>query len=135
LKKKDAVLHELAHRAHRAGVVRDPDLLYETLSLRERLASSALGKGVALPQARSLAVIDTRLIVARSLRGLDWSAADEQPVHLVLLALSPSEVSVEFHLDFLARAAAIARLQRNRQRLLEAEGFEVVASVLKDVAS
>src|SRR5437870_4489068 len=83
LKRKESVIQELVARAHQSGVVRDPELLRETLLLRERLGTTAIGKGVAVPYARSLAVIESRLMVARSKRGVPWDAPDDQPVHLV----------------------------------------------------
>lgn len=131
-KRRDAVLQELVERAHRRGALLDPELLRETLALRERAGSTALGKGVALPNARSITVTDSRLVIGRSLRGIDWAASDEQPVQLVLLALSPSAVSEEAHHAFLARVAGAVRLQRQRQKLLEADTFEAVAAVLRE---
>lgn len=133
LKRKESVLHDLVERASRAGVVRDVTLLAETLGLRERVGSTAIGKGVAVPYARSISVIESRLVVAISKRGVAWDAADEQPVQLVLLVLSPAESSEETHFDLVARAVAVARLQRNRQKLIEAGSFEAVAAVLRDV--
>jgi len=133
LKKKESVLHEMVCAAQRIRAVRDPDLLHETLLRRERWCSSAVGKGVAIPHARSLGVTLPRLIVARSLRGLDWGAADGLPVQLVLLVLSPSESSGEAHLEQVAQAIAITRLQRHRQRLLEAVGIEGLVHVMREV--
>jgi mannitol/fructose-specific phosphotransferase system IIA component (Ntr-type) len=135
LKRKESVLTELAARAHLAGVVQDQDLLRETLLLRERAGNTGVGKGVAVPAARSIAVLESRLVVARSSRGLQWDAPDGVPVHLVLLALSPAECSEDAHHEFLARAVAVARLQRNRQRLMEADTFEAMAAVLREVSS
>lgn len=132
-RRKEAALAELVTHAHQAGAVREPELLLEALLARERLGTTAIGKGVALPHARSLTVGRPLLAVARSRRGIDWDAPDEQPVTLLLLALTPAEWSVEAHHAFLARAAAVGRLQRNRQRLLEAGSFEAVASVLREV--
>src|SRR5436309_16044054 len=85
-RRKESALKELVSRAHLAEVVREPDLLLETLALRERLGSTAIGKGVAVPSPRSLAAVEPRLLVARSRRGLDWGADDGLPVQLVLLA-------------------------------------------------
>lgn len=133
VKRKDAVLQELVRCAHAAGAVREHSLLLETLTLREKLGTTAVGKGVALPNARSIAVIESRLVVARSSRGVDWKAVDEAPVQIVLLVLSPSECSVEAHHEFLARAAAFGRLQRNRQRLLDAETAEEAIALLREV--
>ena len=134
-KRKESALQEMVSRAQHASMVREPSLLRDTLLLRERLGTTAIGKAVALPNARSLAVVEPRLVVARSRRGIEWGAADGLAVQLVLLVLSPAEYSEELHHEFLSRAAAIARLQRNRQKLIEAASFDAVAAVLREVAS
>jgi mannitol/fructose-specific phosphotransferase system IIA component (Ntr-type) len=134
-RRKDAALADLVSLAHQAGAVRGPELLRELLVMRERLGSTAIGKGVALPHARSLTVNRPQLVVARSRRGIDWDAPDELPVTLVLLTLTPGEWGEEAHHAFLGRKAAVARLQRNRQRLLDAASFEDVASVLREVGA
>ena len=119
-KKKDAALAEMVAATVHAGLVRGDGLLLELLKLRERLGSTALGKGVALPHARSLTIPQPRILVARSARGIDWQAGDEAPVHLVLLTLAPGEWSDDAFHALLSRAAASARLQRTRQKLLAA---------------
>src|SRR5688572_12473191 len=82
---RGSVLHELAACAHAAGVVRDPALLRESLALRERLGMTPVLKSVAVPHARSLAVVEPRIVVARSHRGIEWGASDSLHVHVVLL--------------------------------------------------
>jgi mannitol/fructose-specific phosphotransferase system IIA component (Ntr-type) len=134
-KRKESILHELVHAAARAGAVRDPALLSETLLRRERFCGSAIGKGVAVPAARSFAVLEPRLFVARCRRGIDWGAPDGLRVHLVLLALSPPDSSEDAHHDLLARAVAMTRLQRSRQKLIDAEGVESVAALLREGVS
>jgi mannitol/fructose-specific phosphotransferase system IIA component (Ntr-type) len=134
-KRKESILQELAGRAHEAGVVRDAALLTEVLLLREKAGSTGVGKGIAVPYARSVAVIETRLVVARSKRGVPWDAPDDLPVQIVLLALSPAEISEELHFDLVSRAVQVGRLQRHRQKLIEAASFEAVAAVLRDVQS
>jgi mannitol/fructose-specific phosphotransferase system IIA component (Ntr-type) len=134
LKRKDAALHELVHRTREVAALGDADVLCETLLLRERLGSTAIGKGVALPNARSITVSEPRLIFGRSTRGIDWRAADELPVRLVFLVVSPGESSLELHHEWLARAAAFARLIKNRQRLLDAADAAAMKEVLREVA-
>jgi len=134
-RRKQSVLQELVARAFQAGALRGPALLLETLLVRERLAPTALGRGVALPHARSVGVSGPHVVIARSHRGIDWGSPDGQPVHLVLLVLSPAESTDEIYLDFVGRVAAVARLQRNRQRILDASEFGGVASVLGDLLS
>jgi PTS system fructose-specific IIA component len=132
-KRKESVLHEMVTRAHRGGAVRDPELLLEIVCLRERLGATSIGKGVAIPNARSLAVLEPKLVVARSHRGVEWDAADGSPVHLVFLALSPAEQPVELHHEFIARIVAVGRLQRQRQKLLDAADYEAAEVVLREV--
>ena len=129
------VLNELVACAHAAGILRDPSLLRETLALRERLGLTPVLKSVAVPHARSLAVIESRVVVARSHRGIDWGASDDALVHVVLLVLSPSETSEDAHAEIVARVAAAARLQRHRQKLLDATEFAGVALALGGIVS
>ncbi len=118
-KKRDSALTQLADWAVQAGVAREAGLLASTLARRERFASSAIGKGVALPHARSVCVREARLVVARAPRGIEWDETADGPVNLVVVALAPSEFGELAFYDLIARGAALVRLQRHRQRLLE----------------
>jgi len=132
-RRRDSALHELVRHAHAAGAVGEEALLYATLLLRERLGATAVGRGVAVPNARSLAVLGPRLLIGRSRRGIEWGAPDGALVHLVLLALSPSEASVAAHHGLVARAVAAIRPARVRQRLLESEDPEDAGGLLHEV--
>ena len=134
-RRKDSALAELVGRAHDAGAVRDAGLLLELLRVREKVGGTALGKGVAVPHARSVTVLRPQLLVARALQGIDWSAPDHVAVTLILLALSPAEWSEEAHHAFLGRAVNAARLQRNRQRLLAAASSDAMATALREVSA
>src|SRR5438874_3999766 len=101
-RKKESTLHLMAARAHASGAVREAALLHEALLARERLGASAIGKGLAVPHLRSITVIEPRLVVARSTRGLDWGDGGE-PVHAVLMAFSPAELTVAAHQDAVER--------------------------------
>lgn len=131
-KRRESALRELVERAHAAGAVAESALLCETLLLREKLACSALGKGVAVPHTRSLAVLEPRLVVGRSARGITWGAPDERPVHLVLLTLSPPDLPESTHLELVERMAAVVRPVRQRTKLLEASDDGVVAALFRE---
>jgi mannitol/fructose-specific phosphotransferase system IIA component (Ntr-type) len=131
-KKKDAALAEMALAAVAAGIASDGSLLLESLKMRERLSNSAVGKGVALPHARSVTVSQGRILVARSPRGIDWMAADQTPIQLVLMTLVPAAWSDEAFHGLLGRAQATARLQRNRQRMLAAPSLEGLAVAFRE---
>jgi mannitol/fructose-specific phosphotransferase system IIA component (Ntr-type) len=131
-RKLEPVLGEMTARAGRAGCVIAPRLLRGTLVMRERAGSTGIGKGAALPHARSVHVLEPCMVFARCSHGIDWNAPDAEAVRLVLLMLSPAEATAEMHVEWIARGAAILRLQRLRQRLLDAERFETVAAVFAE---
>lgn len=86
----------------------EPDLsahhVFESLLGRERLGSTGLGHGVALPHGRSDGVNQARLAVIKLARGIDYDAPDNEPVDL-LFALIVPEDSTDEHLQILALLA------------------------------
>lgn len=120
-RRRDTALTQLSAAAARKGVVRDEDALAALLARRERLGTTALGKGVALTHARSIVVKRPFWVVGRAPRGVEWSAPDGEPVQIVVLYLAPSTQSAAAHLARLSAAAQALRQQRTRQRLATAE--------------
>lgn len=131
-RRRESALAQLVAVAARSGVVRDAEVLLETLLSRERLGTTALGKGVAVPHAHSISVSRTHVVLGRSTHGLDWRASDTEPVRIVWLVLTPSEVSDEQHHARVAAAVSALRLQRQRQRLIEADTADVVVRLLRE---
>ncbi len=131
-RRRESALTQLVAAAARSGVLRDPDVLLETLLCRERLGTTALGKGVAVPHAHSITVSRTHVVFGRSSHGLDWHAPDAEPVRIAWLVLTPSEVSDEQHHARVAAAVSALRLQRQRQRLIEAASPDVVVRLLRE---
>jgi mannitol/fructose-specific phosphotransferase system IIA component (Ntr-type) len=85
------------------------DTIRRLLGRRELLGSTAVGRGIAIPHCRSLAVPRLRMAYARLAKGLDWDSLDREPVrHLFLIVAPPVEVS-NLYLAVVARLAQIAR--------------------------
>ncbi len=129
-RRKPAVIDELIDVLHRAGVTRYPDAVRQAVLQREALGSTGLGKGIAVPHARSTLVSERAVVVARSKQGVDFEAQDGQPVHLCFLIVAPPVEKDEIYLQLLARVVRGVRLARTRQRLLDAPDFEAVRSIL-----
>ena len=129
---RDSVLGEIAARL--GDAVRDPALLRESLLRREKYASTDLGRGIALPNVRSLAVSALRCVLARSTKGVTW-ADERSPVHLVCAVISPAEWSEEMHHDVLVRVTAPLRLQRPRQKLADAEDAAALLALWRELVA
>jgi len=129
---RDSALAEIVTRL--GSAVRDPLLLREALLRREKFASTDLGRAVALPNTRSLAVSVPCCVLARSTKGLPWSDGGAS-VHLVCAVITPAEWSEDAHYELLARVSAPLRLQRPRQKLGEAGGEIAMRALWRELVA
>ncbi len=95
--------------------------VFEGLTLRERLGSTGLGRGVALPHSRSADIDQPRAALLRLETAIDFDAADGQPVDLLFALLVP-EHSNDEHLRILSRLAEMFRDQALCNRLRDCGG-------------
>ena len=126
---KKQVLHALAGRAAQLTGL-DELMLLEKLLERERLGSTGVGHGVAIPHAKFTQLKSVFGLVARLRRPVEFDSVDDEPVDLVFLLLAPEGAGTA-HLKALAR---VSRLLRNRivcARLREAKDSQAMYAVLK----
>jgi len=113
---RSQVLHELADRLARRGVTRDPEGLFRDLWEREQQGSTGIGGGVAIPHCKVKGLAKPVVALGLVAAGVDFEAADGQPVTLILLILSPSE-SPAAHLQVLAVVSRWIKSGRHREIL------------------
>jgi nitrogen PTS system EIIA component len=116
---KKQLLHELARRGAEATGLH-ARRLFECLLERERLGSTGVGNGIAIPHARLPELKRLHGLFARLDPPVDFDAVDEQPVDLVFLLLAPESAGAD-HLKALAR---VSRLLRDRQICDKLRGAE-----------
>lgn len=96
---------------------------------REQLGSTSIGKGMAVPHARTPAAPEFLAAMGRSKGGIEFAAADGRPVHLVFLLASPPETH-RAHLRVLAHISRLAKRQDLGTRILSAETPQEVLAAL-----
>ncbi len=130
-KSKNEVLNELAE--YLAGVQPgiDPKVLGRALTERERLASTAIGDGIAIPHGRMESVDSLMGVLGRSVEGLDFDSIDGKPTHLIFMLVAPS-AATGAHLKALARLSRLFRDALFRQRLLDAADSEAMFQTLRE---
>ncbi len=101
---------------------------------RERLGSTGVGNGVAIPHARIEGLMDVRAVFARLETPLDYDAIDERPVDLVVLLLAPIDAGGE-HLKALAQISRLLRREDMRARLRDAPDGESLHVLLSEQRS
>ena len=106
------------------------DVLVDALMQREKLCSTALDEGVAIPHAKVSGVTSIVAAFGRSPDGIDFDSLDGKPTHLFILIIAPED-SAGSHLKLLARVSNMFRSREFRSRLLNADSadkiYEIVA--------
>ena len=104
---KKQVLQELASRA--AAITKLPEReIFDTLLHRERLGSTGIGDGIAIPHGKLVQLTRIVGVFARLDRPVDFDALDDEPVDLVFVLLAPEGAGAD-HLKALARIARVLR--------------------------
>jgi PTS system nitrogen regulatory IIA component len=96
-----------------------PALLAEVLMNRERLGSTGIGEGIAIPHGKVPGLEHITAALGLSATGLEFEALDGKPCQIFCAVLVPSE-SVSGHLKALARVSALLKNADFRRRLLAA---------------
>ena len=106
---KKQVLHSLARRASKQTGVNERDI-FDVLMERERLGSTGVGNGIAIPHGKLPTLKRLHGLFALLEQPVDFQAIDEHPVDLIFLLLAPESAGAD-HLKALAK---ISRVLRNR---------------------
>jgi len=132
---KKQTLHELAAKASEMtdGAIA-PREIFDTLLQRERLGSTGLGRGIAIPHVKFKQLDRIYCLFARLEKPIDFEAQDDEPVDLVFLLLAPEHASGD-HLKALARISRLLREPDTSQRLREAADMTVIFRVLTEPAT
>jgi len=117
-KDKKGVLEELAEVISRHEPSIDKAALVKVLVERERLGSTGIGDGVAIPHGKMNGVSRPIISFGRSRQGLDFDSMDGQPAHLFFLLIAPEDSS-SVHLQVLAKIAKILKNRDFRKKLME----------------
>jgi mannitol/fructose-specific phosphotransferase system IIA component (Ntr-type) len=117
---KTAAIAEVAAGLAGGSQVSDLDAFLAEILAREEAGNTALGAGVAMPHARTDLCRDIVIAVGRSPTGIDYGAADGQPVSLVFLIGTPMQQIAEY-LRIVGRLAYLLSQEEVRRRLLAAD--------------
>lgn len=118
-RKKDDVLEALLEPLPLSEKAKS--LILRMLREREKLGSTGIGKGIAIPHCRSLLLNQLVLVVGRTVRGIAFDAIDQQPVTLFFLIVAPPRDPGNRYLLMLGRIAQIVKSIRRDDKLFTIE--------------
>ena len=127
---KEALINGVVNLLRGAPEVRDLDGLRADVFAREAVMSTGVGKGLALPHARTRAVSDTVAAFAVTAEPVDYQALDGEPVRLVFLLCGPDEVRGT-HIKLLSRISRLMNDDDFRARLRDAPDAAAVIAAFR----
>ena len=127
---KHDALEEMVDFLCREHNLKDKEIILEMLLNRESLGSTAIGKGVAFPHGRTLAVQELSILFAKSANGVDFDAVDKKPTHLFFLIIAPPQDKDNLYLQVLGQMVDVIKEESARQRFLEVSSFEDLQAIL-----
>tara|TARA_B100000524_G_scaffold336270_1_gene226077 strand:- start:111 stop:572 length:462 start_codon:yes stop_codon:yes gene_type:complete len=122
---KKQVLEELSKLAAKKLKL-NPRTLLENLTKREKLGSTAVGNGIAIPHINEDNIDKPYVFVTTLITGLDFNATDDLPVDIIFLLVAPNKNGSE-HLQSLA---LISRLLRNKELTSKLRGCKDTEAAL-----
>jgi len=114
-------------RAHGLDAAKLNDVLVE----REKLGSTGIGEGVAIPHGKLPGVPGLLAAFARSVPGIEFQAIDGKPTHLFFVLFAP-ENSAGIHLKALARISRLFRNASLRKAILEAPNAKAIFQLISE---
>lgn len=130
-KTKIEAIEEMVELILKDKYIKDGNELKRAIFERERLGTTAIGYGVAIPHARIEATKDIVIAFARSKEGVDFDALDKKPVNIFFMVVGPKKSD-----EYLKVMAALARLlskEKNRQSLINAGTPKDVINLLSKI--
>lgn len=129
---KRDVLIELVGTLKKANLIKNEQEVANVIFEREKLGSTGIGDGVAIPHGKLKGIRRIICVFGRSLHGVDFDSIDQKPAHIFFLLLAP-ENSASLHLKMLSRISKLLRDPSFRKRLMElADAHDIYRSVVEE---
>jgi fructose-specific phosphotransferase system IIA component len=128
---KEQAIEKFIVALQETGAIKEPDALKDAIFEREKLGTTGVGGGIAMPHARSSAIKSLTVAFFRSNEGIDFKSIDDQPVHLIFVLLAPISSGGPY-LKLLAKISRLLRSDDFRNSLLEAKTAAEIMEIIQE---
>lgn len=104
-KSKEEVLKLISKKATELGITHNEELLYKAFLEREQESCTGMQDGIAIPHAKSDAVVQPSLIFVSLKNELEWESLDDKPINTIFALLAPNSNGCIEHLMMLSKLA------------------------------
>jgi PTS system nitrogen regulatory IIA component len=128
---KKSAISELVELLNSQKKIKNSPKIMETIMEREKLGSTGIGQGVAIPHGKTDIVEKQVGALGISQKGVEFNSLDGEPVYLMFLLVGPAEVAGQ-HLKALARVSRLFKDKFFRQALRNAKSAQEVMKIIKE---
>lgn len=114
---RDEALHSLINQLAHLGKLRDKEEFYHAIIDREKIVSTGIGMGVAIPHAKLSDYNDFFIAIGILQKGVDWHALDGTPVRLIFMIGGPDDKQTEY-LQILSSLTTALKDEERRKKML-----------------
>jgi PTS system fructose-specific IIC component len=128
---KDDAIRKIIDIAARSNKILDIKKVTETIFEREKLVSTGVGKGFAIPHGKTDAITDIVAAFVITKNPIDFDSIDSEPVRFIFLLVG-KETLLNTHIKLLSRISRLMNKEEFREKLLDAKSKDEVLSIFKE---
>jgi PTS system nitrogen regulatory IIA component len=127
---RDEAIKTLVTMIHEAGKLQDKHAFYEAIIEREKIVSTGIGMGAAIPHAKLASYDDFFIAIGILRKGLDWNSLDGSPVRIIFLIGGPDDKQTEY-LQILSKLTQLIKDDQTRKKMLTLNSPEDIIKLFK----
>ena len=127
---KEDIIAELVNSLVVGDAITDRDQVLQAVLDREKIMSTGIGDGIAIPHGKSAAVTELVAAMGTQRRGIDFDALDGEPAFVFFLLVSPANVSGP-HIKALARISRLLKNDEFKKKLIAANSAEEIIATIE----
>lgn len=128
---KDDAINKVIDLAAKSGKILDKEKVSRTIFEREKLVSTGVGKGFAIPHGKTDSISDVVAAFAITKEPIDFDSIDGEPVRFIFLLIGKENL-LNTHIKLLSRISRLMNKDEFRDKLLEAASPQEVLSIFKE---
>jgi len=127
---RDEALQAMIDLLHQAGKLHDRQQFYDAIMDREKIVSTGIGMGVAIPHAKLPSYDDFFIAIGILQKGVEWKALDGAPVRLIFMIGGPDDKQTEY-LQILSSLTMAIKDEERRKKVLTLNSKEAIIALFK----
>ncbi|MBN9377608.1 MAG: PTS sugar transporter subunit IIA [Chlamydiales bacterium] len=127
---RDNALHAMIENLYQEGVLHDKETFYQAILEREKVVSTGIGMGVAIPHAKLSGYESFFIAIGILPKGVDWKSLDGSPVRIIIMIGGPDDKQTEY-LQILSGLTSAIKDEDRRRKMLTLNSQEAIMALFK----